>query len=64
MLYAIEFKKGRVGHRELCEYVGDIFIEVELAFNDEGYALECQAWAEEANSGDRYEDENLIIVCK
>lgn len=45
MLYEIEFKKGRVGHREFCEYVGDIFIEVKLAFNDDGYALECQALA-------------------
>lgn len=62
-IYCITFKSN--GHQEWCEYEGDIFIEVESAFNDSGYALECQAWAEEAKKGDVYEDENLTItVCE
>ena len=42
MMYKLTVKKT---HRIVCEckYVGDIFIEIEERFNDEGYALELQA---------------------
>ena len=48
MMYKLTVKKT---HRIVCEckYVGDIFIEIEERFNDDGYALELQAWCENEN---------------
>ena len=65
MMYKLTVKKT---HRIVCEckYVGDISIEIEERFNDEGYALELQAWCENAKDGDMYDDEHVTIevVCE
>ena len=65
MMYKLTVKKT---HRIVCECrnVSDIFIEIEERFNDEGYALELQAWCENAKDGDMYDDEHVTIdlVCE
>lgn len=43
-------------------YPGDIYIEIEQATCNESYAIEVQAWAEEAQSGDIYDDGSVRVV--
>lgn len=62
MTYVLTIKdKKEVIH---CHYVGDIYIEIEDRYDDDGYALDLQIWCENASIGDRYEDENVQIVCE
>lgn len=47
----------------LCHFVGDIYINIEDRYNDDGYALDLQVWCETAQPGDEYEDDNVFISC-
>lgn len=42
-------------------YPGDIYILIQDAYRNEGYAMDLLLWCEDSQVCDRYEDANIII---
>lgn len=47
---------------EKVKFPADIYIVMQDVFGCEDFAMEMLAWCEEANPGDKFEDEDVRVV--